>query len=118
MVGDRGCLVPPTVYFGNDSVYLNADDLYKIEQVATLLKANKKLKVTVNGHASRDTKKDNSYNEILAVERANKVKVALESMGIDASRMDTKSFGWDKPNTSNNGEEGWKFNRRVDYTFK
>jgi outer membrane protein OmpA-like peptidoglycan-associated protein len=55
-----------------------------------------------------------SYNEQLSQRRADAVKSALLSRGIDASRISTQGYGKAYPVASNDDSGGRQMNRRVE----
>ena len=54
------------------------------------------------------------YNLALGQRRADAVKAALVSMGIDGDRIETISYGEERPRNSINSEAGFSVNRRAD----
>jgi outer membrane protein OmpA-like peptidoglycan-associated protein len=77
-------------------------------------------KVRIEGNASKDPKSAKmkngaEYNLKLSDARAAKVKEYLVSKGVDASRLDSIGFGWNKPIDTNATAAGRAKNRRVDF---
>ena len=102
-VGDR-------VFFGYDQYNLNADARSTLEKQATWLKTFPAVTITVEGHA--DERGTREYNLALGERRANAAKEYLVSLGVDASRVQTVSFGKERPVALGHNEAAWAQNRR------
>jgi len=101
------------VYFGfNASVLLDAE-MAKIEAVADHLKVNEGRVVSVDGNC--DERGSNEYNLMLGHERANAISAQLVRLGVDASRIQTKSHGEENPAVQGTGEAVWAKNRRGEF---
>lgn len=88
-----------------------------IEKVANLLKAYPKTDVELEGHT--DSIGTDEYNMDLGMRRAESVKSYLvEELGIDASRISTRSYGESMPADTNDTPEGRQHNRRVVATIE
>ena len=66
--------------------------------------------VTIEGHCDERGTRD--YNLALGERRANAAKNYLISLGIDASRISTISYGKERPIDTASNEEAWARNRR------
>jgi peptidoglycan-associated lipoprotein len=102
------------VFFGYDQYNLDDDDLRALATQVTWLKANPTTRVEVQGHA--DERGSQAYNIALGERRADAVSNYLKGQGITADRIQTISFGKDKPWKTGTGEEVWKMNRNA-YTI-
>lgn len=104
-----------TVYFDYDS------DAIKDNSAATV-RANAEYlvqggtRVELDGNADERGSRD--YNMALGQKRAEAVKRALTAMGVKADRVDTISYGEDKPKAKGHDEASWAENRRVDFVKK
>ncbi len=67
-------------------------------------------KVVVEGHA--DERGTREYNLALGERRASSVKDYLIALGIDPSRVETISYGKERPVALGHDEESWAKNRR------
>jgi peptidoglycan-associated lipoprotein len=67
--------------------------------------------VTIEGHADERGTRD--YNLALGERRANAAKNYLASLGVDASRIQTVSYGKERPQALGSNEEAWAQNRRA-----
>ncbi|MGH8075667.1 MAG: OmpA family protein [Lysobacter sp.] len=100
------------VNFATDKAEILPDSRPQIEQVATLLKDNPALKLSVNGHT--DNTGDAAHNQQLSEARAAAVVAALTASGIEGSRLQAKGFGQAEPVADNATEDGKARNRRVE----
>jgi peptidoglycan-associated lipoprotein len=64
----------------------------------------------VEGHC--DERGTREYNLALGDRRAYAVKEYLVSLGIDAARLQTKSFGKERPTCTDSDDSCWQQNRR------
>lgn len=102
-VGDR-------VFFGFDQYNLTAEARSTIQRQATWLKANPSVTVAIEGHA--DERGTREYNLALGDRRATAVKNYLVTLGVSSSRVDTISYGKERPVALGHNEEAWSQNRR------
>ena len=103
-VGDR-------VFFGFDKYDLAGEARRTLELQAAWLKKYPQYKVVVEGHA--DERGTREYNLALGERRANSVKDYLIALGIDPSRIETISYGKERPVALGHDEESWAKNRRA-----
>jgi len=102
-VGDR-------VFFGYDSSDLGAEARAALEQQAAWLKKYGAVRVTLEGHC--DERGTREYNLALGERRANAVKDYLVALGINPSRVNTISYGKERPAAIGHNEVAWAQNRR------
>jgi peptidoglycan-associated lipoprotein len=98
------------VHFDFDRYAIRNDDKPILKEVAETLKKNSTLKVTIEGNC--DERGTNEYNLALGDRRATAAKDVLLSLGIQSGRMDTVSYGEEKPLCTQNSETCWAKNRR------
>jgi outer membrane protein OmpA-like peptidoglycan-associated protein len=84
----------------------------KLDQLAQFLAAHPERRVQVDGFT--DSVGPDAYNEDLSRRRADAVKSALLSRGLDASRISTEGYGKSYPVASNTDSGGRQLNRRVE----
>jgi len=53
----------------------------------------------------------------LGEHRALAIRANLVTLGIDGSRIQTRSYGEEKPADPSHGEAAWRLNRRVEFVF-
>lgn len=83
------------VYFRFDKSDITTDARAVLEKQAAWLKGNTGAAVTVEGHC--DSRGTREYNLALGEHRANSAKDALVGAGVAADRVQTISYGKDKP---------------------
>ena len=66
---------------------------------------------TIEGHC--DERGTREYNLALGERRANAAKTYLASLGVDASRLNTVSYGKERPAAMGSDEASWAKNRRA-----
>jgi peptidoglycan-associated lipoprotein len=102
-----------TIHFAYDSSVVKTGDKSKISDVASYLKNNPLLAVRVEGNC--DERGTEEYNRSLGERRALAAREELVREGIAAERVDTISYGEDKPVETGHNEAAWKQNRRDDF---
>jgi peptidoglycan-associated lipoprotein len=86
-----------------------------VEAHAEFLLDNGDLRVRVEGNC--DERGSREYNLALGQRRADSVKRAMTLLGVPASRIETVSFGAEKPRVLGSNEEAWAENRRSDIVY-
>ena len=100
-----------TVYFATDSSTLNSEAQGVLRAQAEWLKANPSLNILVEGHC--DERASREYNLALGDRRANAAKSYLSGLGVEASRLETISYGKERPVATGSDAESWAINRRA-----
>lgn len=103
-VGDR-------VFFAYDQIDLSPEARSTLERQAAWLKQYPNVSVTVEGHA--DERGTREYNLALGEKRAASTKSYLMSLGIDGSRLNTISYGKERPAVPEASAAAWSQNRRA-----
>ena len=101
-----------SVYFAFDRSGLDAAARATLDGYAAWLNANNSTNVTIEGNC--DERGSREYNLALGQRRADSVRDYLASRGVSASRVDTVSFGEERPACTGSGEACWAQNRRGD----
>ncbi|HJR55963.1 MAG TPA: peptidoglycan-associated lipoprotein Pal, partial [Rhizomicrobium sp.] len=102
--------VGDTVHFGYDQYAIQDADRTTLQKQATWLNQYPNVRVTVEGHA--DERGTREYNLALGARRANSVKEFLVSLGVSTARVDTISYGKERPMCTESNESCWAQNRR------
>ena len=76
---------------------------------------NSDVAVTIEGHC--DERGTNEYNLALGERRAASAKTFLMDLGIAGSRLNTISYGEERPVDPGHNEEAWAKNRRGHFTI-
>jgi outer membrane protein OmpA-like peptidoglycan-associated protein len=100
------------VLFDTGRAELNPGASRKLDQLAQFLSEHKDRRVQIDGFT--DSVGTDAYNEDLSQRRADAVKAALLSRGVDASRIGTEGYGKAYPVANNNDSGGRQLNRRVE----
>jgi peptidoglycan-associated lipoprotein len=103
------------VFFGYDKFELDAESRAILQENATLLR-DADWKILVEGHC--DERGTAQYNMALGWKRANEVMRYLVSLGIPAERIETVSYGKERPFVTGQGEAIWAQNRRGHFVIK
>ncbi|MDY0029980.1 MAG: peptidoglycan-associated lipoprotein Pal [Pseudobdellovibrionaceae bacterium] len=102
-VGDR-------VFFGYDQSDLSYEARTTLERQATWMKQYPSVTVTIEGHA--DERGTREYNLALGERRAASVRSYLMSLGVDSNRVNTISYGKERPAVPESTAAAWSQNRR------
>ena len=102
--------VPDRVFFATNKSSLTTASRATLRKQATFLRKNKKLNVTIEGHA--DERGTREYNLALGERRANAVKDYLMTYGISGNRLSVISYGKERPVNSGSDPLAWSQNRR------
>ena len=100
-----------TIYFDTDRYNIDATDQTALAAQAQWLQKYPAKRLTIEGHA--DERGTREYNLALGERRANAAKNYLVSLGIDAARVATLSYGKERPIALGADEESWAKNRRA-----
>jgi len=101
------------VLFDYDSFQIKPSEIVKVEKVAEYLKTNSRTRLVVEGHC--DERGSREYNMSLGEQRAGAVRAHLVGVGIAPDRIQTKSYGKEKPANQGHNEKAWSENRRVEF---
>ena len=103
-VGDR-------VFFDTDRSNIRADQATVLSRQATWMGTHPQVQVTVEGHA--DERGTREYNLALGQRRANAARDGLVAGGVSGARIQTISFGKDRPASLGSTADAWQQNRRA-----
>jgi len=101
------------IHFDLDKSNIRSDDMGLLDQKVAILQANADLRIRVGGHC--DERGSDEYNLALGNRRAQSAKQYLVSHGIDASRIETQSWGEERPAVDGHDEGAWSQNRRDEF---
>lgn len=104
------------VYFGFDQSSLAESEYPKVNALVEHLKANPVQLVLIEGHC--DSRGSDEYNRGLGERRANSIRDYMVTAGIAAERIQTISWGEEKPAVANpQSEEEYSQNRRGEFVL-
>src|SRR5512140_2301806 len=97
-------------FFDFDASTLSQSAQDALSASSTWLKAHPQYNLVIEGHC--DERGTEQYNLALGDRRANTAKDYLQTLGIDASRLRTVSYGEERPFDAGHDESAWAKNRR------
>ena len=103
------------VHFAFDSFQIAGSEVHRIERVGEYLRSNSGVKLITEGHC--DERGSREYNMSLGEHRALAVRAYLIGLGIDGSRIQTRSYGEERPLDPGHNESAWRLNRRVEFAL-
>ncbi|HJO92000.1 MAG TPA: peptidoglycan-associated lipoprotein Pal [Victivallales bacterium] len=101
----------PTVYFAFDQSSIGTSQISKLEATADYLKQHSNIGVIIEGNC--DERGSAEYNIGLGEKRALAVRDYLNKLGVPDTRMQTISYGSEKPADPGHNENAWLKNRRA-----
>ena len=102
-IGDR-------IFFGLNSTAISKEGEATLMRQAEWLNDHKLFSTTIEGHC--DERGTREFNIALGESRAEAMKMFLVKHGVDTDRIDTISYGKERPAVIGNSEAAWKQNRR------
>lgn len=106
-------LVLDPIFFATGKALILDESYAIIDSLADYLKEHVDMKVSIEGHT--DDKGSAKVNRKLSKKRAEAVRDALTSRGVEKARLKTEGFGPDRPLVANDTEENRAQNRRVEF---
>ena len=100
-------------YFDFNKSDIRGDARANLTKTAEFLRSYSQVRVTIEGHC--DERGSTEYNIGLGERRAQAAKNYLISLGISADRMDTVSWGKERPFCTEHDEACWQQNRRAHF---
>jgi peptidoglycan-associated lipoprotein len=107
--------VDENIHFAFDSAVLSEQAQQILNSKADYLRTNSSVTVTVEGHC--DDRGTNDYNIALGERRAESVKNFLVDLGISTNRLNTTSYGEERPIAMGQNEASWAKNRRAQFVI-
>lgn len=98
------------IYFGYDEYSLDDRAQSSLSKQAEWLRKYPNKSVTIEGHA--DERGTREYNLALGARRADAAKRYLTGLGIEDGRVNTISYGKERPEATGSNEAAWAQNRR------
>jgi len=103
-----------TVHFDFDSATVKSEEKSNVQAVAAHLKGDPSCAIRIEGHC--DERGTEEYNRSLGERRALALREELvRNQGIEPDRIDTLSYGEDRPAAAGHDESAWKQNRRGEF---
>ena len=102
--------VGDTIHFDYDAYNITDEGRSVLQRQAAWLAKYPSVRVTIEGHC--DERGTREYNLALGARRANAAKEYLVSVGVSAGRVDTISYGKERPICTESDEGCYAQNRR------
>ncbi len=99
------------IFFDTDRFNVDTQDQATLQSQAQWLARYPNVRITVEGHADERGTRD--YNLALGERRANSAKNYLTSLGVSSERIQTVSYGKERPQALGSDEQAWAQNRRA-----
>jgi len=103
------------VFFAYDQYTLTADAQATLARQAAWLKEYPETRILLAGNC--DERGTREYNLALGARRAEAARSYLVSLGVDASRITTVSYGKERPIDPRSNEAAWSLNRNATTTI-
>jgi len=111
-----GVVMQQDIYFDFDKSTLTHASRETLIKNGEWLRANSDVIITIEGHC--DERGTNAYNLALGDKRAESVKTFLLDLGIDTPRLNTITYGEERPADPRHNEGAWTKNRRAHFLIK
>jgi len=98
-------------YFDYDSYDLREDARLALDGDAKMMRDHANASLLIEGHC--DERGTPEYNLSLGEKRANAARDYLVAQGVDNGRIETVSFGEERPFATGHDEQSWAQNRRA-----
>jgi len=105
-----------TVHFDYDSTVIKASEKPKVAEVADYLKGHPEDGLEIDGHC--DERGTEEYNRALGERRALALREELAKLGVDPMKIDTKTYGKDRPADTGNTDAAHAKNRRGEFLLE
>jgi peptidoglycan-associated lipoprotein len=113
---DASCANAATVYFEFNVYDLTPEARSTLDGYAKCLQASPAAKLAIEGHC--DERGTTQYNLDLGEKRARAVKEYLTRLGVDGKKVNTVSYGEEKPVANGQSEDAFAKNRRGELKLK
>jgi peptidoglycan-associated lipoprotein len=104
------------IYFDYDKSDIRDDARSTLQADAASLQDRSGIRFTIEGHC--DERGSEKYNLALGDKRANSTKQFLVSLGVAGDRVDTVSYGEERPICTDHNEDCWQRNRRAHFVLR
>jgi peptidoglycan-associated lipoprotein len=112
-VGNMRSTLTAAVHFEYDQSDLRPEDRAILDAKVPILQSNPGITLRIAGHT--DERGSDEYNLALGERRAAAAKAYLVQRGISAARLETVSYGEERPVVQGTDESAWSQNRRDEF---
>jgi outer membrane protein OmpA-like peptidoglycan-associated protein len=113
VVTDCEVKITQQIHFAYNKDTIRPESFPVLDAVVEVLGKNPSIKLEVQGHT--DNRGSAQYNKQLSNRRAASVVRYLVSHGVDASRLTSQGYGFDRPLVPNSSDQNRALNRRVQF---
>ncbi len=113
---DNDLLTSRVIYFEYDSSRLTPENEAIVRAHAQHLKTASTIKIVLEGHT--DERGTREYNLALGENRAKTVARVMQALGLGVNRIQTVSYGEERPASLGSTEAAWSLNRRVEILYQ
>ena len=106
-------IILKNIFFDTGKSTLKPESMVEIERIYRLMIDNPTMEIEISGHT--DNVGSAATNKTLSLNRAAVVVKTLVGMGIEASRMTSAGYGFEKPVAPNTTPDGRAQNRRTEF---
>ncbi|MFQ5689294.1 MAG: peptidoglycan-associated lipoprotein Pal [Gemmatimonadota bacterium] len=103
------------IHFEFDKSRITDEAAAILQAKAEVLRRHPNLRLTIEGHC--DERGSLEYNQALGQRRSESARRYLVSLGLDADRFRTVSFGEERPLVQGSNERAWAANRRAEFVI-
>jgi peptidoglycan-associated lipoprotein len=107
--------IAEAIHFDFDKSVVRRDDAPTLDRKIPVLLANSAARIQIAGNC--DERGSVEYNLALGNRRAAAAKQYLVAHGVAADRVETKSYGEERPVDPGHNEEAWASNRNDQFTI-
>ncbi len=111
-----GAGVNDRIFFKLDSSAITPEARTTLERIAAWAKTNPQAKLSIEGHC--DDRGTREYNLALGERRADEARDAEVALGVEANRLQTVSYGRERPAAIGENEATWAQNRRAVFVIQ
>jgi len=104
------------IYFDYNESTLRWDSQEELKIKAEWMRTHPGERIIIEGHC--DERGSAAYNIALGERRAETAKNFIVDLGVESERIETVSFGEERPVDASSNEEAWSKNRRAHFTIK
>jgi peptidoglycan-associated lipoprotein len=116
LMDPNGILAKRSVYFDFDRSMIKTEYVPLIEAHGRYLVDHNARAIRIEGNC--DERGGREYNLALGQRRADAVRERMQALGVQGGRIETISFGKEKPKATSHDEVAWAENRRDDIVYK
>jgi peptidoglycan-associated lipoprotein len=108
-------LAKRSVYFDYDSNAVKDEYQSVVQNHSRYLAPKRDMRIRIEGNT--DERGSREYNLALGQRRAEAVKKVMTVLGVQDGRIETVSYGEEKPQSPGHDEQAWAQNRRADIKY-